>query len=250
MSAPGSRPPKWWRTRSCLSWKRELAWRFRASPHAPYTVSRELMRLAKDAALTGGAPLMMHLAESSEEMEMFRDGKGRLFDLLRSLGRPMDDCGRGKTPLEVYLEQEVLDERWIIVHLNELAEEDFARLERGRGFTSRIAPGAADILDIRRFLFAGWTRSGSTSRWERTAWRATRRSAFSQKCKRCATRSVARAATDPRDGHDAPGAGSATSDLARESTRRFPSGSRALPVENPATDLFEKIVAWQEPVPG
>ena len=65
---------------------------------------------------------------------MFRDGRGPLFELLQSLGRPMDDCGAGKTPLAVMFEREMIDEHWILVHLNELTEEDFARLERGSRF--------------------------------------------------------------------------------------------------------------------
>ena len=116
---------------------RMAEWRggFGLSPHAP------LHGVAKVVALATEAPrsetsccLTMHLAESAEEMEMFRDGRGRLFDLLQSLGRPMDDCGAGKTPLAVMLDREMIDERWIVVHLNELAEEDFARLERGPRF--------------------------------------------------------------------------------------------------------------------
>jgi cytosine/adenosine deaminase-related metal-dependent hydrolase len=90
--------------------------------------------VAAEAAARNKMPLTMHLAESSEEMEMFRDGRGPLFDLLQSLGRPTDDCGTGRTPLAVMLDRQTIDERWIVVHLNELAEEDFARLERGPRF--------------------------------------------------------------------------------------------------------------------
>ena len=111
-------------------------WRggFALGPHAPYTVSPELTRLVTVAAEQNGALLMMHVAESAEEMEMYRDARGHLFDLLRSLGRPMDDCGDGKTPLTNVLDRTTIDERWIIVHLNELTAGDFVRLERGPRF--------------------------------------------------------------------------------------------------------------------
>ncbi len=107
---------------------------FGLSPHAPYTVSPELSQIAREAAARHDLLLTMHLAESAEEMQMFRDGDGRLFDLLRSLGRPMADCGDGKTPLAYMLERQVIDENWILVHLNELAEGDFALLERAPRF--------------------------------------------------------------------------------------------------------------------
>jgi cytosine/adenosine deaminase-related metal-dependent hydrolase len=107
---------------------------FGLSPHAPYTASAELSRAAADVAARNKMLLTMHLAESAEEMEMFRDGRGPLFELLQNLGRPMEDCSIGQTPLATMLNRQTIDERWIVVHLNELAEEDLARLERGPRF--------------------------------------------------------------------------------------------------------------------
>ena len=101
------------------------------SPHAPYTASPRLSQLAA----AQGVPLTMHLAESHEEMEMFRDGRGPLFDFLQSLGRPMDDCGEGLTPLATMLHDQPLDERWIIAHLNELTRRRF----RAAGARSAIS---------------------------------------------------------------------------------------------------------------
>src|SRR5207244_4041210 len=120
-----------------LTWFRDKQdWRggFGLSPHALYTASPRLTRLAASAANQSDLLLTMHLAESEEEMEMFRAAGGRLFNFLQSLGRPMDDCGAGKTPLAVMFDRAAIDERWIFVHLNELAEEDFARLENGPRF--------------------------------------------------------------------------------------------------------------------
>ena len=118
------------------SFRGKQEWRggFGLSPHAPYTASSQLTRLAAAAARHSGLLLTMHLAESEEEMEMFREGRGRLFNFLQSLGRPTDDCDTGKTPLAVMLDREAIDERWIFVHLNELMEEDFTRLETGPRF--------------------------------------------------------------------------------------------------------------------
>lgn len=103
---------------------------FGLSPHAPFTASPRLSQLAAERDV----PLTMHLAESREEMEMFRDGRGPLYNLLRELGRPMVDCGKSRTPLATMLARQPLDERWIVVHLNELTEDDFSQLARGPRF--------------------------------------------------------------------------------------------------------------------
>jgi cytosine/adenosine deaminase-related metal-dependent hydrolase len=66
-------------------------------------------------------------------MQMFRDADGPLFHFLKSIGRPMDDCG-GHTPLSAVMHTQVLDERWIIAHLNELTDDDFDLLARSNQF--------------------------------------------------------------------------------------------------------------------
>ena len=117
---------------------------------------------------------------------MFRDGRGALFELLRSLGRPMNDCGAGKTPLAVMLERGVLDERWIVVHLNELAEEDFARLETRTALSHRALPAEQPLFSAPAFRAASVARARLQHLLSgQTVSRAILRSAFSQKCKLC-----------------------------------------------------------------
>ncbi|MGI8890999.1 MAG: amidohydrolase family protein [Chthoniobacterales bacterium] len=136
---------------SFLHPRRDWVGGFGLSPHAPYTASPRLTRLAANTAAKEKLPLTMHLAESAEEMEMFREGGGKLFDLLRGLGRPMEDCGRGQTPLAVMLERGVVDENWLMVHLNELIEEDFARLEDGPRFQIAHCPRSSRYFAHRPF---------------------------------------------------------------------------------------------------
>lgn len=124
---------------------------FGLSPHAPYTVSPELLRTAVAVAQRDNLPLTMHLAESPEEMEMFRDGRGPLFELLRVLGRSMEDCGAKKTPLASVLDHAMLDQRWIIAHLNELIEDDFEQLARGPRFHIAHCPRSARYFRHRPF---------------------------------------------------------------------------------------------------
>jgi cytosine/adenosine deaminase-related metal-dependent hydrolase len=68
------------------------------------------------------------VAESKEETEMFRDGSGALYDFMKSLGRPMDDCGSG-TPFAHLWKSGAINGSWLLAHMNELGEGDFALLE-------------------------------------------------------------------------------------------------------------------------
>ena len=64
---------------------------------------------------------------------MFRDASGPLFDFLKSIDRPMDDCGQ-ETPVSFLLRNHAIDERWLIAHLNELTDSDFDLLARAKKF--------------------------------------------------------------------------------------------------------------------
>jgi aminodeoxyfutalosine deaminase len=101
------------------------------APHALFTASKNLYRRCEKVARREKIFLTTHLAESREEMEMFRQGSGPLYNFMKSIGRPMDDCGNA-TPLERFLgapDGRALPDRWIIAHLNELAESDFKLLK-------------------------------------------------------------------------------------------------------------------------
>ncbi|PYL14048.1 MAG: hypothetical protein DMF43_02865 [Verrucomicrobia bacterium] len=97
------------------------------APHALFTASKDLYRRCEEIAQRENVLLTTHLAESREEMSMFRDANGPLYDFLKE----MDDCGR-ETPLAKFvgrLSGASLPE-WIFAHLNELTESDFELLER------------------------------------------------------------------------------------------------------------------------
>jgi aminodeoxyfutalosine deaminase len=99
------------------------------APHALFTASPELFRAcARRAAL-----LTTHLAESNEEMSMFRDARGPLYEFLRDIGREMNDCGKF-SPTESFLKIVATnlsrgEKNWLLVHANELSENDFESLE-------------------------------------------------------------------------------------------------------------------------
>jgi cytosine/adenosine deaminase-related metal-dependent hydrolase len=114
------------------------------APHALFTASKDLFRRCEEIAQREHILLTTHLAESREEMEMFRHASGPLYEFINSIGRPMDDCG-SKTPLELFLDligsggspnrpRAIEVNRpylsWIVAHLNELTGSDFELLER------------------------------------------------------------------------------------------------------------------------
>ena len=118
------------------------------APHAPFTASATLYRRCEEVARRENVLLTTHLAESREEMEMFRDASGPLYQFLKEIGREMADCGYD-TPLRRFLRELLFPQlgpsiragqavplgmtgQWIIAHLNELSEGDFDLLREIR----------------------------------------------------------------------------------------------------------------------
>ncbi len=218
---------------------------FGLSPHAPFTTSPRLSQLAAEHDV----PVTMHIAESREEMQMFRDGSGPLYDLLQSLGRPMNDCGAGRTPLATMLARQQLDERWIVVHLNELTEDDFFQLARGPRFHIAHCPRSGRYFQHSPFalhrlrelgfnICLGTDSLASNSSLslfsEMRAVRAAHPSLSAREILEMATLNGARALQRAGClGKIAPGC---LADLI------------ALPIASAAADLFEQIIEWREPV--
>lgn len=99
------------------------------APHAPYTVSPELYRLVREAARRFRLPVTTHLSESPEEWEMFYHGDGALLDLVRQAGRTAEK-GREISPLQWLDRIGGLAPGMLLVHLNYLADADWALLAR------------------------------------------------------------------------------------------------------------------------
>jgi aminodeoxyfutalosine deaminase len=97
---------------------------FGLSPHAPYTASVDLYRLARLCGEKYGMLSSTHIAESLEEHEMFSHARGPLHDFLGSLGRDNSDCGHGSA-LSHLVEHGVIGPNCIIAHLNYLQDYDY-----------------------------------------------------------------------------------------------------------------------------
>ena len=115
------------------------------APHAPFTASAHLYARCEEIARGENVLLTTHLAESREEMQMFRDAGGPAFDFLKSIGRPMDDCGQ-ETPLSFLIRRQQIDERWIIAHLNELTDSHSDLLASGEKFHIAHCPRSHTFL--------------------------------------------------------------------------------------------------------
>jgi cytosine/adenosine deaminase-related metal-dependent hydrolase len=125
------------------------------APHALFTASRELYKRCALISQRDQVLLTTHLAESREEMEMFRDAAGSLYEFLKGIGRAMDDCGKS-TPLQLFVGAlgGRAPQEWIVAHLNELREDDFELLE---GLTCNFhvvhSPRSHDYFGHSRFEF-------------------------------------------------------------------------------------------------
>lgn len=98
------------------------------SPHAPYSTSAELLRLCAATARENDWLLTIHTAESADEFEMFRTGRGAMYDWLKPQ-RDMSDCD-GRSPVEHLDRCGVLEANPLVVHANFLADSDAPLLAR------------------------------------------------------------------------------------------------------------------------
>jgi cytosine/adenosine deaminase-related metal-dependent hydrolase len=101
------------------------------SPHAPYSTTPQLLRLAGEAARRHRLPVVTHVAESSQEFEMFTRGSGKMYEWLWRNGRDMSDCGNG-SPLRHLERQGLLGKNLLAVHVNYLAPGDVELLAKRR----------------------------------------------------------------------------------------------------------------------
>jgi len=85
---------------------------------------------------------------------MFQEASGPLYEFMKSIGRPMSDCGR-MTPLAAFIGVDrALPTEWIVAHLNELAESDFDLLETAeRKFHVVHSPRSHHYFAHNRFPF-------------------------------------------------------------------------------------------------
>ncbi|HOW68343.1 MAG TPA: amidohydrolase family protein [Candidatus Paceibacterota bacterium] len=100
------------------------------SPHAPYTASSVMIRLAQNWSEKAGRVWSIHLAESEAEFDMFKHRRGPLHDWLKSM-RNMADCG-SRSPISLLNALGVLSPLCLAVHLNYLEDADACLLGKNQ----------------------------------------------------------------------------------------------------------------------
>lgn len=98
--------------------------RVAVSPHAPYTVSGELLGMVVRLASERGLPIAMHLAESPEESVFVRHGTGPFADGWRRRGITV--TARECSPVEWAARHELLGPRTLLIHCVQADAADIA----------------------------------------------------------------------------------------------------------------------------
>jgi cytosine/adenosine deaminase-related metal-dependent hydrolase len=90
-----------------------------------------LLELSAGVARERGRRLCVHVAESTQEFEMFMRARGQMFDWLRRNERDPSDCGLG-SPVQHLARHQMLGENLLAIHVNCLARGDAALLGQHR----------------------------------------------------------------------------------------------------------------------
>ncbi len=109
------------------------------SPHAPYSTHPELFASALELTEAAAAPVAVHLAETTSELELLREGTGEFHDLLDSLGLPQEGLFGERTCRE-WLDRLVDQPRGLVIHGNYLDAHDLAVLARAPHCTLVYCP--------------------------------------------------------------------------------------------------------------
>jgi cytosine/adenosine deaminase-related metal-dependent hydrolase len=124
------------------------------SPHAPYTVSDDLYRLAAELALAEGLPMALHIAESAAERELVGAGGGDFEPGLRARGIPTPV--RGSSPVEMLERLGVLRARPLLIHVVDVDAVDIRRIaDSGCAVAhcpvanAKLGHGVAPVVEMR-----------------------------------------------------------------------------------------------------
>jgi len=126
------------------------------SPHAPYSVSPELMA----AAAAHGRSLSVHTAEVPEEQQFLRTGRGLFADLLAALDRlPPGFRAPGVGAVRYLSALGLLRPGTQLVHCQELERGDAARIARS-GASVTVCPGTIDYFGRQPPPVPKWLAAG------------------------------------------------------------------------------------------
>jgi cytosine/adenosine deaminase-related metal-dependent hydrolase len=128
------------------------------SPHSPYATLPGLLAESAKRARETDRINAIHVAESAEEFAMFTRRSGPLFELIASLGRPMEDCD-GRTPLQQIKRAGLLQRQTLVVHANYLTDAD-VELLADSGASVVHCPGSHEFFGHQPFRYAELRQRG------------------------------------------------------------------------------------------
>ena len=128
------------------------------SPHAPYSTTPDLLRMAAGVARKQKLRVATHMAESATEFEMFKNASGELHHWLENNNRDMSDCG-GVSPVQLLARHNALGSHLMAIHVNYLARGD-ARLLAQKQTSVVHCPRSHDFFLHAAFPFATLQRAG------------------------------------------------------------------------------------------
>ena len=119
------------------------------SPHAPYTLAEKTMELARDAVLSRGLHLAVHISESREETDFIHGSSGSLADVFypfvgwEQFLTPPRKC----SPTALLDRHGLLTPKTMAVHCVHVTPSD-ARIIKERGSSICLCPRSNDRLDV------------------------------------------------------------------------------------------------------
>ena len=127
------------------------------SPHTPHTVSGPLLQKLARLTVAENLPLQIHVAESSAEVLMQRDGAGPLYKLMQPFLGSWQPSGL--TPVQYLAELGVLDARPTLVHMVNVPEDDIKTVAKA-GCVVVHCPRSNEALDCGRFPWELYAKHG------------------------------------------------------------------------------------------
>jgi cytosine/adenosine deaminase-related metal-dependent hydrolase len=115
--------------------QRTDAWQPGVSPHAPFTCRPEALELTVETSRRHRIPLAMHLAESPEEIQWIKTGRGPLADLLESRHSEMYN---GPTSPRDILHKLARAYRALVIHGNYLTDVEIQTVAAARDRMSLV----------------------------------------------------------------------------------------------------------------
>ena len=128
------------------------------SPHAPYSTTPGLIKHVGTIARRRKWRVVTHVAESATEFQMFKHGRGEMFDCLLRSRRDMSDCG-GISPAQHLAKNGLLGPNLFAIHVNHLAHGDAALLARKRVSVVHC-PRSHDYFGHERFPLRTLAKAG------------------------------------------------------------------------------------------